>query len=245
MSKTHSTQGSELGIRLNRFIASSGRCTRKEADDLIRSGLVSVNGNKVTKMGVRIDPRKDQVICDGEVVRGSSGIYRLINKGKGIPCHPVKVGLDIYGILNLAPSKHLHVLDAMPPEWTGLVLVTDDPSMVKGADGIRLKHEAVYHLLLDGVSAHDVIDRLKTLSSNRDDLGSLKEMVVSERGGVGITLSDGSPGLLKQLIAEVKDSVRQVDRVMYAGLSKKDLPRGRWRPVDERELGFIHMSKRG
>jgi len=244
MSKTPSTRESDQGIRLNRFIASSGRCTRKEADDLIRSGVVFVNGKKVTAMGVRIDSRKDQVICDGAVIRGSSGIYRLLNKGKGIPCHPLKRGLDIYGILNLSPSKHIHVLDALPPDWTGLVLATDDKSMVK-ADGVRLKHEAVYHVLLEGLSAEDAVDRLNSLVSERDDLDSLKELVVTERGGLGIALSDGSPGLLKQLISGLKDKVRQVDRVMYAGLSKKDLPRGRWRPVDERELGFIHMGKQG
>ena len=232
MSKMRSTPEAEQSIRLNRFIAGSGVCTRREADALILEGRVKVNDVVVKQLGTKVDKRRDRVTLDGTTLSGRMPVYLLMNKGPGIPCHAGR-GKDIFSLIGEV-ADGCQVLDPLPPEWRGLVVLATEQ-----ATNVRAEQRCTYHLRAIeewGERIHASISEQLAREQVIEELGGLRE-----DGSFGITLSKSSPGVLKSLLGKMMEGIEYVDRVTYGPLTKRDLPRGRWRMLDASELAALRI----
>jgi 23S rRNA pseudouridine2605 synthase len=223
--------------RLNRHIAQSGLCTRREADGLIAQGLVKVNGKVVTSMGLKIDPRRDKVEYDGRPITGARPVHLLMNKGPGISCHRGR-GKSVFSLIGDA-AQSTDILDPLPPRWRGLVVLSNDKGLSHDEQGLRRDHPSLYHVRMDGPALKRWRAKMLELMKEDDTITELGEI---QEDSVGILLSKGSPGVLRSLLDKDIDRVTLIDRVSYGGLTKKDLPRGHWRELNEKELGYLRMA---
>lgn len=223
-------------MRLNRFIAQSGLCTRREADGLIAEGAIQVNGKVVRTMGLKIDPRKDKVEYEGKPITGARPVHLMMNKGPGISCHRGR-GKSVFSLIGEA-AQTTDILDPLPPRWRGLVVLSNDKTLSHDEDGTRRDHPALYHIRMDGVALQRWREKMLVKMKEDDTITELGEI---QEDSLGILLSKGSPGVLRSLLDKEVDRVTLIDRVSYGGLTKKDLPRGHWRVLNEKELGFLRM----
>ena len=234
-----------VGIRLNKFLSNAGLCSRREADQLIAMGLVQINGKVVTKMGIRVQ-RGDQVRYDDQKVNNSPPIYLLLNKPKGFVAttQSSKIKKSVHELIRGTYSEIIPSIGDMGRAMTGLLLMTNDETIRKKMADSRSRYSSLYHVILEqdvktkdlnalikGVRIQDMVYKVKSAAYIQG--GSKKE--------IGIEASNLSPGLLQKILEQRSMNVLSMDRVLLAGLTKKDLPRGRWRSLTELEIKFLKM----
>ena len=237
--------GAPVGIRLNKFLSNAGLCSRREADQLIAMGLVQINGKVVTKMGIRVQ-RGDQVRYDDQKVNNSPPIYLLLNKPKGFVAttQSGKIKKSVQELIRGTYSEIIPSIGDMGRAMTGLLLMTNDETIRKKMADSRSRYSSLYHLILEqnvkttdlnalikGVRIQDMVYKVKSAAYIQG--GSKKE--------IGIEASNLSPGLLQKILEQRSMNVLSMDRVLLAGLTKKNLPRGRWRSLTELEIKFLKM----
>ena len=234
-----------LGIRLNKFLSNAGLCSRREADQLIAMGLVQINGKVVTEMGIRVQ-RGDQVRYDDQKVNSSPPIYLLLNKPKGFVA-TTQGGKNKKSVQELIRSTYSEIIPPigdMGRTVTGLLLMTNDETIRKKMADSRSRYSSLYQVILEqnvkttdlnalikGVRIQDMVYKVKSAAYIQG--GSKKE--------IGIQASNLSPGLLQKILEQRSMNVLSMDRVLLAGLTKKDLPRGRWRSLTKLEIKFLKM----
>ena len=234
-----------VGIRLNKFLSNAGLCSRREADQLIAMGLVQINGKVVTKMGIRVQ-RGDQVRYEDQKVNSSPPTYLLLNKPKGFVATSQngKIKKSVQELVCGTYSEIIPPIDDMGKAMTGLLLMTNDQIIRKKMADTRSRFSSLYHVILEqnakitdlnalikGVRIHDMVYKVKSAAYIQG--GTKKE--------IGIEASNLSPGLLQKILEQRSMNVLSMDRVLLAGLTKKDLPRGRWRSLTELEIKFLKM----
>ena len=234
-----------VGIRLNKFLSNAGLCSRREADQLIAMGLVQINGKVVTKMGIRVQ-HGDQVRYDDQKVNSTPPVYLLLNKPKGFVATSQngKIKKSVQELICGTYSEIIPPIDHMGRAMTGLLLMTNDEIIRKKMADTRSRFSSLYHVILEqnakitdlnalikGVRIHDMVYKVKSAAYIQG--GSKKE--------IGIEASNLSPGLLQKILEQRSMDVLSMDRVLLAGLTKKDLPRGRWRSLTELEIKFLKM----
>ena len=237
--------GAPVGIRLNKFLSNAGLCSRREADQLIAMGLVQINGKVVTKMGIRVQ-RGDQVRYDDQKVNNSPPIYLLLNKPKGFVAttQSGKIKKSVQELIRGTYSEIIPSIGDMGRAMTGLLLMTNDETIRKKMADSRSRYSSLYHVILEqdvktkdlnalikGVRIQDMVYKVKSAAYIQG--GSKKE--------IGIEASNLSPGLLQKILEQRSMNVLSMDRVLLAGLTKKNLPRGRWRSLTELEIKFLKM----
>jgi len=236
-------------IRLNKFIANSGVGNRRDADQLILKGEIQVNGAVVKEMGRKVTLGRDIVTYKGTDLAGQQFVYILLNK----PKNTMSVGSDPNGkptVLDLcanATTERIFPVGQLDRESMGLILLTNDPEMSR-----RLVHpdhqvERLYHLVLDKtMKPSDIKKALKGVPLD-DGLIKVDELryVGDEEGpSMGMRISMNRKMVVKKLFEKLGYSIVKEDCVMFAGLTKKDLPRGRWRVLSERDVNFLRMATR-
>ena len=234
-----------LGIRLNKFLSNAGLCSRREADQLIAMGLVQINGKVVTEMGIRVQ-RGDQVRYDDQKVNSSPPIYLLLNKPKGFVATTQggKIKKSVQELIRSTYSEIIPPIGDMGRTVTGLLLMTNDETIRKKMADSRSRYSSLYQVILKqnvkttdlnalikGVRIQDMVYKVKSAAYIQG--GSKKE--------IGIQASNLSPGLLQKILEQRSMNVLSMDRVLLAGLTKKDLPRGRWRSLTKLEIKFLKM----
>lgn len=233
-------------IRLNKYIAHSGVCSRREADTLIETGAVKVNGEVVTELGTKVKPT-DKVQVGGETLVSEAPKYVLLNKPKGYITttdDPEKRN-TVMMLVEKACKERIYPVGRLDRNTTGLLLFTNDGELAK-----KLTHPAnnikkIYHVHLDQPVSHTHMEEIAEGLTLED--GLIKPDVVDyvgdgqDRKQVGIELHSGKNRIVRRIFESLGYKIVKLDRVFFAGLTKKDLPRGRYRHLTREEINILRM----
>ena len=238
-------ESKEEGIRLNKYISNAGICSRREADDLIKMGMVQVNGQVVTQMGFKVQP-KDEVRYDGQRLNPQKQVYVLLNKPKGFVATSQggKIKRSVQELIQTAAPFAVPPLGDMGRPVTGLLLFTNDQDLRKkisqSAKGLRM----LYHVVLDKsyqLASEEKLLREQTVFDRNIKLNQIKPIQGGKKNEIGVEAYQVSPSMLIKLFENNGYTIQNLDRVMLGGLTKKDLPRGRWRTLTDKEVNFLRM----
>lgn len=233
-------------IRLNKFIANSGVCSRREADTLIESGAVSVNGVVVTELGTRIS-RTDKVQFGGETLTIEKKVYVLLNKPKGYitTVDDPQERNTVMMLIKDACQERIYPVGRLDRNTSGLLLFTNDGEMAKKLTHPSHKVRKVYHVELDKALSKADMLRLTEGVELDDGPMAVDEIAYTGSGNdkknIGLVIHSGRTRIVRRLFEALEYNVVKLDRVAFANLTKKDLPRGRWRFLDEKELNLLQM----
>ena len=235
----------EDAVRLNKFLSNAGVCSRREADVLIQTGVISVNGKIVLELGYKIGPT-DSVQYDGQTVRGETKRYVILNKPKGfITANDDPFGRKtVMALVRKACKERIYPIDRMDKETTGLLLFTNDGDLAKKLTHPRQKTSKIYDVELNKNFNAD--DRTKMINGVDLDDGTARfdavEFVKGSPKNIGVEIHSGKNQIVRRTLEKLGYVVTRLDRVSYAGLTKKDLPRGDYRHLTEKEVAFLKMS---
>ena len=236
----------EENIRLNRFIAHCGICSRREADDLIRNGFITVNGNKVTDLGVKVSAR-DDVRYKNKRLSAEKMVYILLNKPKGYVTtvedpHADKTVLDLVGN---ACTERIYPVGRLDKETTGVLLLTNDGQLTGKLTHPKYIRKKIYHVFLNKpVTKNDLFLLTEGIEIDGEmiTIDAVSYADPEDRTQIGIEIHSGQNRIVRRIFEKLGYRVSKLDRVYFAGLTKKNLPRGKWRFLTEKE---INMLKRG
>jgi 23S rRNA pseudouridine2605 synthase len=232
-------------IRLNRYIANAGICSRREADTLIESGVVKVNGVIVTTLGTKVGP-DDKVQYGDQTLSKETKRYLLLNKPKDY----ITTAKDPEGrrtvaeLIVSACHERLYPVGRLDRATTGLLLFTNDGELAKRLTHPSHEVKKMYHVTLDkNLKAID-FKRISEGLELEDGKAEVDEINYVEGGGkdeVGISLHSGKNRIVRRIFEHLGYDVVKLDRVLFAGLTKKDLPRGKFRFLTEKEINMLRM----
>ena len=239
------TQKSSEGIRLNKFIAHSGICSRREADMYIKIGSVKVNNKIMTEMGYKVKPT-DEVQFDGQRLQAEKLTYVLLNKPKGFittTCDEKGRKTVMHLVANATKSRIVPV-GRLDRPTTGLLLFTNDGDLAKKLTHPSTGVKKLYHVVLDKNVSGQHLQSIKA-GIKLDDGGIKADEVSYVQGAskreVGIALHSGRNRIVRRIFEYLGYEVITLDRVLFAGLTKKDLPRGHWRHLSKSEVQHLKM----
>lgn len=233
------------GVRLNKYIANSGICSRREADDYIVAGLVSVNGVTVTELGTKVYP-KDVVRFNDERIKGEAKVYIVMNKPKDF----VTTMSDPHAertVMQLVEGKcaeRVYPVGRLDKATTGVLLLTNDGELADKLTHPSFEKKKIYHVfldknfkgsdfqaLLDGINLEDGFVQADALSYIDDD-----------KSQVGVEIHSGRNRIVRRMFEHFGYKVKKLDRVYFAGLTKKNLRRGQWRFLTDLEVSMLKMG---
>lgn len=235
-------------IRLNKFLSNAGVCSRREADVLIQTGVVTVNGKVITEMGYKIK-KGDKVQYDGETINAETKRYVLLNKPKGfITTMDDPLGRKtVMRLVASACKERIYPVGRLDRETTGLLLFTNDGDMAKKLTHPRYEAKKIYHVETDKPVTKDHIQLLMHGIELEDGpIRADKAEWVKDSNNpreVGVEIHSGKNRIVRRMFEKLGYVVVKLDRVQFASLTKKDLPRGYYRHLTEQEVNFLKMSK--
>jgi len=237
-------------IRLNRFIGMAGICSRREADDLITAGVISVNGQVATELGMKVKPG-DDVRYNGERIRNEKHVYLLLNKPKDYitTSDDPNDRKTVMELIAAACPERVYPVGRLDRQTTGLLLFTNDGDLAKHLTHPSSRVKKIYQAELDKNFKVADMRQLQEGVELEDGISSVDEISIGnakdDKKIVGVELHSGKNRVVRRMFESLGYEVVKLDRVGFAGLTKKDLPRGRWRMLDEREVGFLKMMGTG
>lgn len=230
-------------IRLNKFLSNAGICSRREADTLIASGVVSVNGEIITELGYKVSPT-DTVKYDGIGIKPEKKRYVLLNKPKGFSL--TSTGKDgAVHLVKKACKENIFPIGKLDKSAAGLILYTNDTDMEKKLTHPKFKVAQLFHVTLNKVVQPEDLAQLTNGLYVDDHMFSAEQASFIEGKShreVGVAILSSKSNTVKLMFGKMGYEIVKLDRVEYAGLTKKDLPRGNYRLLDEKEVGFLKMS---
>jgi 23S rRNA pseudouridine2605 synthase len=222
-------------VRLNKYISNSGLCTRREADDYIQSGRVFVNNKLVEKLGLKIS-LNDEVKVDGDLIYPYKFHYLLLNK-------PLDFDFNISGkknVLHLMSSLNAVNLRPIQPtvkQFSGLVLISNDNQFNNNISKRFNSFKQLFHIRLKNVISIEDLHSIKNSPNSKNiEILSIDFVTDGLQNELGLEVSSGKQSSILNLFEKYNHKVISIDRVLLAGLSKKDLPRGKWRILKKQEL---------
>ncbi len=238
--KKQENKESEL-IRLNRYIANAGICSRRKADELIEAGVISVNGEVVSELGFKVDPAKDEIRYNGEALRREKMVYVLLNKPKDYitTTDDPQERRTVMQLVEKASKERIYPVGRLDRNTTGLLLLTNDGDLAEKLSHPRNNVTKIYQVELSKSLAQGDLNKISFGIELED--GFIKPDTVSYvQGGtkkeIGIQIHSGKNRIVRRIFEHLGYEVVKLDRVVYANLTKKDLPRGRWRYLEEKEV---------
>ena len=232
-------------IRLNKYIANAGICSRREADVLISTGAITVNGEVVTEMGHKVMPT-DEVRYGDKVLQREKPVYVLLNKPKDYitTTDDERGRANVMELVRDACEERIYPVGRLDRDTTGLLLFTNDGDLTKKLTHPSSEIEKTYDVELDKPFASVDMDLLRNSGVELHD-GKITpdevEYVGEGKREVGITIHSGKNRIVRRIFESLGYEVVKLDRVVFAGLTKKDLPRGRWRFLSKNEVSFLKM----
>ncbi|NJW53097.1 pseudouridine synthase [Salinimicrobium oceani] len=232
------------GIRLNKYVANSGVCSRRDADIYIAAGSVTVNGQVVTEMGHRVQ-LKDEVKFDGRRIYPEKPEYVLLNKPKGfyVTGSLEKKNRTVMDLIANASKSKLDPVGKLDTQATGLLLFTNDGAMAKNLSNPKNGIRQIYHIELDKDLAYDDLQKIKEGVNLEDGTAKVTEVSYVEnkpKREVGLEIRSTKAHIVQRIFKSLGYEVVKLDRVVYGGLTKKDLTRGHWRTLSKQEV--INLS---
>ncbi|MCB0397727.1 MAG: pseudouridine synthase [Flavobacteriales bacterium] len=231
-------------VRLNKFLANSGLCSRREADELIRTGLVSVNGVVVTELGSKVKPT-DEVRYDGRVLKGEKPVYVVLNKPKDFvtTVKDPKERKTVMQLVKNAGRERIYPVGRLDRQTTGVLMFTNDGDLAERLTHPRYGARKIYHVHLDNPLEKADFDQIKKGIYLEEGKVVVDEIALvgdgNDRTQVGLEIHIGWNRVVRRIFEKLGYKVIKLDRVMFAGLTKKDLSRGQWRYLTSREINML------
>lgn len=233
-------------IRLNKYISNAGICSRREADDLISSGVIQVNGKVVTEMGYKVKPT-DVIKYGGQTLRKERLVYLILNKPKDYitTVDDPQQRKTVLELVQGACSERIYSVGRLDRATTGLLMFTNDGELTKKLTHPRYGVRKIYHVELDKPLKRADMDQI-TEGIELED-GNVKVDEISyvgdgkDKASIGVEIHSGKNRIVRRIFEHFGYNVRKLDRVVFGPLTKKDMPRGRWRFLTDSEVGMLKM----
>ena len=233
-------------IRLNKFLANAGVCSRREADEFIQAGVVKVNGEVVTELGTKVN-RTDQIHFHDQLVSLEKKVYVILNKPKDYvtTSDDPQARKTVMDLVRNCCRERIYPVGRLDRNTTGVLLFTNDGELASKLTHPKYLKKKIYHVYLDknctsadiqqiadGVTLEDGVIRADAISYASD----------TDHKQVGIEIHSGKNRIVRRIFEALGYRVIRLDRVMFAGLTKKGLKRGDWRFLTEQEVAMLHMN---
>ncbi|TYQ00444.1 ribosomal large subunit pseudouridine synthase B [Tenacibaculum adriaticum] len=245
---SNSTQKKDdnVGVRLNKYIANSGICSRREADTYIEHGSVTINGKLVTEMGYKVQP-SDEVRFDGSLISIEKKRYILLNKPKNYitTMEDDRGRKTVMELIANSTKERIYPVGRLDRNTTGLLLFTNDGELAKKLTHPKHNVRKLYHASLDKKLTISDLDKLRgevIIEGRKVFIDAVSYVEGEKKTEVGIEIHSGRNRIVRKIFEHLGYAVTKLDRVVFAGLTKKNLPRGRWRELTELELNNLKMS---
>lgn len=233
-------------VRLNKYLANAGICSRREADEFIQAGVVSVNGQVVTELGTKV-LRTDDIRFHDQKVAMEKKVYVLLNKPKDCVTtsddpQQRKTVMDL--VKNACPER-IYPVGRLDRNTTGVLLLTNDGDLASKLTHPKFLKKKIYHVFLDKkVTAHDMqqIATGITLEDGEVHADAIEYASATDKSQVGIEIHSGKNRIVRRIFESLGYRVVKLDRVLFAGLTKKNLRRGDWRFLTEKEVDMLRMG---
>lgn len=233
-------------IRLNKYMANAGLCSRREADEFIRQGLVKVNGEVVTELGTKIT-HSDVVEYDEKVVTLERKCYILLNKPKDCvtTSDDPNGRLTVMDLVKGACDERIYPVGRLDRNTTGVLLLTNDGDLASKLTHPKYVKKKIYHVWTDKDIAEEDMQRIADgieLEDGPIHADAISYATETDRNQAGIEIHSGRNRIVRRIFESLGYHVTKLDRVYFAGLTKKNLPRGRWRYLTQEEVNFLKMG---
>lgn len=233
-------------VRLNRFIANSGVCSRREADTLIQAGVVTVNGEVVTELGTKVNIHDDDIRFNGERLKGEEKVYLIMNKPKGYVTtasdpHAEKTVIDLLK----GCSSRVYPVGRLDKNTTGVLLLTNDGEIAERLTHPSYDKKKIYQVSLDRELSeedyHKILEGV-TLTDGDVKADELEFIDANDKRKIGIEIHSGKNRIVRRIFDSLGYNVKALDRVYFAGLTKKGLKKGEWRYLTEGEINILKIG---
>lgn len=233
-------------IRLNKFLSNAGVCSRREADEFIQAGAVKVNGEVVTELGTKIT-RQDLVTYNDKPVQIESKVYIVLNKPKNCvtTSDDPQERLTVMDLVKNACKERIYPVGRLDRNTTGVLLLTNDGDLASKLTHPSFKKKKIYHVWLDkNVSVEDMekIANGLDLEDGEIHADAISYASETDKSQVGIEIHSGRNRIVRRIFESLGYHVVKLDRVYFAGLTKKNLGRGKWRYLNEKEVNALRMG---
>ena len=233
-------------VRLNKFLANAGVCSRREADEFIQAGVVTVNGQVVTELGTKV-LRSDEVKFHDQPVKMEKKVYVLLNKPKDTvtTSDDPQQRKTVMDLVKGACPERIYPVGRLDRNTTGVLLLTNDGDLASKLTHPKFLKKKIYHVFLDkNVTAHDMqqIATGITLDDGEVHADAIEYASPTDKSQVGIEIHSGKNRIVRRIFEHLGYRVVKLDRVQFAGLTKKSLRRGDWRFLTEKEVDMLRMG---
>ena len=233
-------------VRLNKFIANSGVCSRREADTLIQAGVVTVNGEVVTELGTKVNIYKDEIKFNGEKLKGEEKVYLVMNKPKGY----VTTASDPHAektVMDLLKGCRYRVFPVgrLDKNTTGVVMFTNDGEIAERLTHPSYDKKKIYQVSLNKPLEQEDFNKILAgvvLSDGEVRADELEYIDADDHRKLGIEIHSGKNRIVRRIFESLGYEVKALDRVYFAGLTKKGLKKGEWRQLTEGEVNILKMG---
>lgn len=233
-------------VRLNKFIANSGVCSRREADTLIQAGVVTVNGEVVTELGTKVNIYKDEIKFNGEKLKGEEKVYLVMNKPKGY----VTTASDPHAektVMDLLKGCRYRVFPVgrLDKNTTGVLMFTNDGEIAERLTHPSYDKKKIYQVSLNKPLEQEDFDKILAgvvLSDGEVRADELEYIDADDHRKLGIEIHSGKNRIVRRIFESLGYEVKALDRVYFAGLTKKGLKKGEWRQLTEGEVNILKMG---
>lgn len=238
--KPNTNRRTESGeTRLNKYLANAGVCSRREADTLIAAGLVQINGKVVAELGTKVR-QGDIVKYDGVELKSEKKVYIVMNKPKDYvtTLDDPEGRKTVIDIIKNEVQQRVYPVGRLDRNTTGLLILTNDGDLTKKLSHPKYNKKKIYHVVLDRkVNEEHMLEIAKGIEL---DDGFIKVDAISyvegNKSEVGVELHSGRNRIVRRIFEKYGYNIKRLDRVFYAGLTKLNLPRGKWRFLTEKEI---------
>lgn len=233
-------------MRLNKYIANSGVCSRREADQMIQAGVVTVNGEVVTELGTKVNVLKDEIKFNGETLKGETKVYIVMNKPKGYvtsasDAHADKLVMDLLK----GCEYRVFPVGRLDKNTTGVLMLTNDGDIAEKLTHPSYDKKKIYQVILDHPVSEEDRDKILsgvTLNDGEVKADSLEYIDAEDHRKMGIEIHSGKNRIVRRIFESLGYDVKALDRVYFAGLTKKGLKKGEWRYLTDGEANILKMG---
>ncbi|WP_454891896.1 pseudouridine synthase, partial [Alloprevotella tannerae] len=233
-------------IRLNRYLANAGICSRRDADKYIQAGVITVNGKVVTELGTKV-LRSDDILFHESPVRLEKKVYVLLNKPKGCitTSEDPQERKTVMNLVKGACQERIYPVGRLDRNTTGVLLLTNDGELAAKLTHPQFMKKKIYHVYLDknvsGVDMQKIAEGI-TLDDGEIKADDIQYASETDKKQVGIEIHSGKNRIVRRIFESLGYHVVKLDRVYFAGLTKKHLRRGDWRYLTQDEVNYLRMG---
>lgn len=235
-------EGLQFPVRLNRYIANAGICSRRDADQLIQDGKIKINGKVVTELGSKVQ-KTDKVQFEGKIISPEKMVYVLLNKPKDFitTMEDPEERKTVMNLVAEACEERIYPVGRLDRNTTGLLLLTNDGKLSQKLTHPKYQIKKIYQVDLDKPLTEEHLDQITEGLTLEDGPVKVDDIAVLDlkRKVIGLQIHVGKNRIVRRIFEHLGYEVIRLDRTMYGILTKKDLPRGKWRMLTPREVTLL------